>query len=158
MPALSPPDPAPLSALPDDPFDPAAWAEPSARAQALMAPITDVAPDAVREARPGYTAPAAPFYASPDGRLRLYQADALDLLRRMRDESVDMVFADPPYFLSNGGVTCVGGRVDKGNWDKSQGITGDHTKIFPERITFCRRLGRFTRMKAIIAYTRLLPR
>jgi len=47
----------------------------------------------------------------------------------MRDESVDMVFADPPYFLSNGGVTCVGGRVvrvDKGNWDKSQGITGDH--------------------------------
>jgi len=129
LPALPPPDPAPLSALPDDPFDPAAWAEPSACAQALMAPITDVAPDAVREARPGYTAPAAPFYASPDGRLRLYQADALDLLRRMRDESVDMVFADPPYFLSNGGVTCVGGRmvrVDKGNWDKSQGITGDH--------------------------------
>ncbi len=129
MPALPPPDPAPLSALPDDPFDPAAWAEPSARAQALMAPITDAAPDAVREARPGYDAPAAPFYASPDGSLRMYQADALDLLRRMRDESVDMVFADPPYFLSNGGVTCVGGRmvrVDKGNWDKSQGITGDH--------------------------------
>jgi site-specific DNA-methyltransferase (adenine-specific) len=47
----------------------------------------------------------------------------------MQGESVDMVFADPPYFLSNGGVTCVGGRmvrVDKGGWDKSQGIVGDH--------------------------------
>ena len=59
----------------------------------------------------------------------MYQADALELLRRMQGESVDMVFADPPYFLSNGGITCVGGRmvrVDKGGWDKSQGIIGDH--------------------------------
>lgn len=32
-----------------------------------------------------------------------------------------MIFADPPYFLSNGGVTCSGGKmvsVNKGEWDK----------------------------------------
>lgn len=112
-----------------DLFDLAHAADPSPRAAALMLPLAELVPDVVQEARPGYADPPPPFYASPDGRLRLYQADALELLRRMRDESVDMVFADPPYFLSNGGITCVGGRmvrVDKGGWDKSQGIIGDH--------------------------------
>ena len=36
----------------------------------------------------------------------------------------DMIFADPPYFLSNGGITCHAGKmvkVDKGEWDKSRG-------------------------------------
>ena len=133
MPALAPPAPTSPPALqppPDDPFDRPIPADPSARAASLIAPAPDLPVDAVHEARPGYAAPAAPFYASPDCRLRLYQADALELLRRMRDESVDMVFADPPYFLSNGGVTCVNGkmvRVDKGDWDKSSGIIGDHS-------------------------------
>ena len=120
------------SAVPDL-FDLAHAADPSARAAALLAPIPGLDPESddalIREARPGYADPPPPFYASPDGRLRLYQADALGLLRRMRDESVDMIFADPPYFLSNGGITCVAGRmvrVDKGGWDKSQGIIGDH--------------------------------
>ena len=84
----------------------------------------------LHEARAGYAPLPPPFYAAADHSLRLFQADALELLRRLEDESVDMVFADPPYFLSNGGVTCVGGRmvpVDKGGWDKSQGIIGDHT-------------------------------
>ena len=104
-------------------------ADPSPRAAALMTPVPGLDAGLVHEARPGYGDPPAPFYASPDDSLRLYQADALDLLRRMRDESVDMIFADPPYFLSNGGITCVNGRmvkVDKGGWDKSLGITGDH--------------------------------
>ena len=41
----------------------------------------------------------------------------------------DMIFADPPYFLSNGGISCHAGRmvkVDKGAWDKSQGIRLNH--------------------------------
>ena len=36
----------------------------------------------------------------------------------------DMIFADPPYRLSNGGMTCYAGKavkVDKGNWDQSEG-------------------------------------
>ena len=126
MPAALPDAPPPV--LFDALFDCPA-ADPSPRALSLLAPVPDLAPDSVHEARPGYDYAPAPFYASPDDSLRLYQADALDLLRRMPTESVDMIFADPPYFLSNGGITCVNGRmvrVDKGGWDKSQGITADH--------------------------------
>ncbi|MDW7979723.1 MAG: site-specific DNA-methyltransferase [Verrucomicrobiales bacterium] len=41
----------------------------------------------------------------------------------------DCIFADPPYFLSNGGITCHAGRmvkVDKGDWDKSRGPELNH--------------------------------
>ena len=41
----------------------------------------------------------------------------------------DCIFADPPYFLSNGGITCHAGKmvkVDKGDWDKSQGADENH--------------------------------
>ncbi|HEV2329880.1 MAG TPA: site-specific DNA-methyltransferase [Verrucomicrobiae bacterium] len=41
----------------------------------------------------------------------------------------DAIFADPPYFLSNGGITCHAGRmveVDKGDWDKSRGPELNH--------------------------------
>ena len=41
----------------------------------------------------------------------------------------DMIFADPPYFLSNGGISVQSGKqvsVDKGDWDKSQGFEKDN--------------------------------
>jgi len=41
----------------------------------------------------------------------------------------DLIFADPPYFLSNGGITCHAGKmvkVDKGAWDKSRGADENH--------------------------------
>lgn len=63
----------------------------------------------------------------------LYAGDCRALLsqvRKCRDAGVfDMIFADPPYFLSNGGITCKGGRmvsVDKGQWDRSAGPARDH--------------------------------
>lgn len=63
----------------------------------------------------------------------LYQGDCLALLEAATDlhpEGVfDMIFADPPYFLSNGGMTCKSGRmvkVDKGDWDKSRGAELNH--------------------------------
>lgn len=37
--------------------------------------------------------------------------DAFKVLRKIKLESVDMIFADPPYFLSNGGITCKGGEM-----------------------------------------------
>ena len=40
-----------------------------------------------------------------------------------------MIFADPPYFLSNGGTTCKNGKnilVNKGDWDKSKGFEEDY--------------------------------
>ena len=60
---------------------------------------------------------------------RLYHADCLGFMDAVSRPSAltglfDAIFADPPYFLSNGGITCHAGRmvrVDKGSWDKSQG-------------------------------------
>jgi len=54
----------------------------------------------------------------------VYLADCVDLMRLVPAGSVDVVFADPPYRLSTGGVTVKGGRlasVDKGAWDRSLG-------------------------------------
>ncbi|MGQ0505788.1 MAG: DNA-methyltransferase [Myxococcaceae bacterium] len=59
----------------------------------------------------------------------LYQGDSLALLSRFEAASFDLIFADPPYFLSNGGFTCKGGKrapVGKGKWDESKGIADDH--------------------------------
>ncbi len=66
----------------------------------------------------------APAFDDPKHHLRIYQGDCLDLLQKIPESSVDLVFADPPYFLSNGGITCHAGRmvsVNKGEWDKLPG-------------------------------------
>ncbi|MDR2767966.1 MAG: site-specific DNA-methyltransferase [Treponema sp.] len=58
----------------------------------------------------------------------LYNLDCLELLARIPENSVDMIFADPPYMLSNGGFTCQNGRmvsVNKGKWDQSKGFEND---------------------------------
>lgn len=47
--------------------------------------------------------------------------DTIEVMKIMKSESVDMIFADPPYFLSNGGISVKSGKivsVDKGDWDK----------------------------------------
>ena len=52
---------------------------------------------------------------------QLIVGDSFKILTKMKPESVDMIFADPPYFLSNDGITCQGGKmvsVNKGSWDK----------------------------------------
>jgi len=67
------------------------------------------------------------YYQNPD--FTLFQGDSLEILEAMEPEQFDMIFADPPYFLSNGGTTCKSGRmvsVDKGRWDRSQGIEANH--------------------------------
>ncbi|MGE0792873.1 MAG: site-specific DNA-methyltransferase [Candidatus Woesearchaeota archaeon] len=49
-------------------------------------------------------------------------------MQQLPENSVDMIFADPPYFLSNGGISCQNGQmvsVNKANWDKSQGTSKD---------------------------------
>jgi site-specific DNA-methyltransferase (adenine-specific) len=59
---------------------------------------------------------------------RLLQGDALKIMRELPPESFDMIFADPPYFLSNGGFTVHAGKrasVHKGKWDKSRGVDED---------------------------------
>ena len=70
---------------------------------------------------------AAPYYQTDNELLLL--GDTFALLRKLRPGSVDMVFADPPYFLSNDGVTCQGGKmvsVNKGDWDRSSSVADKH--------------------------------
>lgn len=52
-----------------------------------------------------------------------------ELLRDNPNGLADMIFADPPYFLSNDGVTCQSGRmvsVNKGEWDRAPGVEKMH--------------------------------
>ena len=68
-----------------------------------------------------------PHYMHPE--FVLYNADSIDLLSSLPEDSIDMIFADPPYNLSNGGFTVHAGRmvsVNKGNWDKSKGFKDDY--------------------------------
>jgi site-specific DNA-methyltransferase (adenine-specific) len=55
----------------------------------------------------------------------VYRTDCLELMGLMPPACVDVIFADPPYRLSGGGVTAKGGRlapVDKGEWDRPKGV------------------------------------
>lgn len=52
----------------------------------------------------------------------LIKGDSFRVLKKLPPKSIDMIFADPPYFLSSGGISCSGGKqvsVNKGDWDKS---------------------------------------
>ncbi len=67
-----------------------------------------------------------PFFKDKD--FRLYQANSLEFLATLPENSVDMIFADPPYLLSNGGFSVHAGRmvsVNKGVWDVSNGLKKD---------------------------------
>jgi len=58
----------------------------------------------------------------------LHLGDAVEILNSLEAESVDLIFADPPYNLSNDGFTCQSGKqvsVNKGHWDKSEGFDVD---------------------------------
>lgn len=73
---------------------------------------------------------------------KIVQGNCLDVLKRMPAESIDMIFADPPYNLSNGGFTCHAGKavsVNKGKWDKSQGLEKDFD-FHKQWIAACRRV------------------
>ena len=74
--------------------------------------------------------------------IRLYNTNCLDLLKQIPDNTFDMVFADPPYFLSNGTFTCQNGRmvsVKKGNWDIGK-TAEENFKFHLEWLKECKRL------------------
>lgn len=71
-----------------------------------------------------------PCYVTPDEQALLYKGDCLELLERLPRGCAQLIFADPPYFLSNGGITCQSGTmvsVNKGEWDRlPEGFADTH--------------------------------
>lgn len=58
----------------------------------------------------------------------LYHGDCVKVLEDFPSNYFDMIFADPPYMLSNGGFTVHAGKmvsVNKGDWDRSKGVQND---------------------------------
>ena len=56
--------------------------------------------------------------------IEIYNSDCFEKLKDIKSGSVDCIINDPPYFLSNSGITCKSGKmvsVNKGEWDKSKG-------------------------------------
>ena len=72
----------------------------------------------------------------------LYLGDTIEILNQFESEEFDLIFADPPYFLSNDGITCQSGKmvsVNKGSWDKSMGFEED-VKFINDWLKACRRV------------------
>ena len=86
--------------------------------------------------------PFTVYYDNPEHSVRLLKGECIEILNQARENSVDMIFADPPYFLSNGGITCHAGKmvsVNKGKWDKSKGVIENH-KFILEWLKACQRV------------------
>ena len=102
--------------------------------QADQAPVSELkcAPKGLEPDTSLTPKPPRLTYRDEENDIRLYHGNCLDLLDEITakhpDGIFDMVFADPPYFLSNDGSTCKGGEqvsVNKGQWDKSGGLRAD---------------------------------
>lgn len=70
----------------------------------------------------------------------LVHGDTFKILKLLEPKSIDMIFADPPYFLSNGGISCHSGKmvsVNKAEWDK--GISSKEKLAYNRKwIRLCR--------------------
>ena len=79
------------------------------------------------------------FYKSPNHDFNLLHGDTFELLPQFNFK-FDMIFADPPYFLSSGGISVQSGKVvcvDKGDWDKS--MSQDDINVFNLKwLSLCR--------------------
>ncbi len=65
-----------------------------------------------------------PIFQSVDQLFTIYQGDCNDFLPFFENQ-FDLIFADPPYFLSNNGLSIQNGKitsVNKGEWDKEANI------------------------------------
>lgn len=79
------------------------------------------------------------FYKSNNNDFLLAKGDCFKLLEEF-DFKFDMIFADPPYFLSNGGISLQSGKVvcvDKGDWDKGKSAE-DVMEFNMEWLRLCR--------------------
>ena len=80
------------------------------------------------------------YYEEKD--FKLIQGDSFKILKGIEPKSIDMIFADPPYFLSNDGITCKGGKmvsVNKGSWDEGKNTDEKH-KFNRKWIRLCKKV------------------
>ena len=74
--------------------------------------------------------------------IALIKKDSLKAMKKMTEHSIDMIFADPPYFISGEGITCQSGRmtsVKKGKWDEKISVADKH-KFNKKWIKECKRI------------------
>ena len=80
------------------------------------------------------------FYKTED--FTLFNGDASKILKSFNEKSIDLIYADPPYFLSDGGISCHSGKqviVNKGARDKTISVT-EKIKFNRKWIKECRRV------------------
>lgn len=78
------------------------------------------------------------YYKMDD--FKLIHGDSIETLKKLEPKSIDMIFADPPYFLSGEGITCSSGKmvsVKKGTWDEKISIKEKH-KFNKKWIRLCK--------------------
>jgi hypothetical protein len=78
-------------------------AAPTAETQATAHSAT---PDLSRQSLGEGGALPAPVFHDAKHHIKIFQGDCLDILAAIPESCVDLIFADPPYFLSNNGITC----------------------------------------------------
>ena len=81
-------------------------------------------------------------YYYENNNFKLIQGDSLSILKKIEPKSVDMIFADPPYFLSGDGISCSAGKmvsVKKGVWDEKIDIKEKH-KFNRKWIRLCKEI------------------
>jgi site-specific DNA-methyltransferase (adenine-specific) len=97
--------------------------KPSQSAAPARTERSEVSPSAAQPKLP------APIFHDEKHHIKIFQGDCLEILAAIPEGCVDLIFADPPYFLSNNGITCHAGRmvsVNKGDWDRSRGADANH--------------------------------
>ncbi len=80
-----------------------------------------------------------PYYKSPNRDFTLLHGNCFQLLKEF-DFKFNCIFADPPYFLSNGGISVQSGKVvcvDKGEWDKGKSLR-EMMEFNMEWLSLCR--------------------
>lgn len=78
-----------------------------------------------------------------DNGFELLLGDSFDVIKQTKSKSIDMIFADPPYFLSNNGITCHSGTmvsVNKASWDKTDMTVNDKLSFNRRWLKKCKRV------------------
>ena len=73
---------------------------------------------------------------------QIFNQDSFEVMNNFPDESFDMIFADPPYMISNVGTSCQNGRlvsINKGTWDYCKGVEQNY-EFHKRWLELCKRL------------------